>query len=54
MDFDPLNTKQVSEFSLDPTISPSLGKKCEFLEVSGFVKVTIIRGKVNKTKKKDS
>ena len=48
MDFEPLNRNPISEFPLTPQFSPSLGKICEILEVSGSVKVIFIQGNVNK------
>ena len=48
MDFEPLNPILSQNFPYTPQFSPSLGKKCEILEVSGSVKVIFIHGKVNK------
>ena len=49
MDFEPLNPNPVSEFSLDPQFSPSLGEMREILEISVSEKAILIYAILNKT-----
>ena len=49
IDFEPLNLNPVSEFLLDPQLSPSLGEMREILEILVSVKAILIYSILNKT-----